>query len=130
MDPYTVLGLARGADAAAVRHAYKRALLQNHPDKAARPAHTIDAVNAAYRALQAGWTPREHALATNFSEVVDLGDFAESQHGGAWQWTRACRCGAEYVLTEQDLDTNADADEIAVQCRDCSIWILVQYAVE
>lgn len=128
MDPYQILGVTKDVDAVKLKAAYRVALLKYHPDKGGGK-HTVDEVNLAYQAL----SDTKHVDSSQildpvqFSETIDLADMEEGED----VWVRKCRCGADgYVLTLADLETNGDADEIAVQCSGCSIWILVQYAVE
>lgn len=129
-DPYKVLGTVRGAEPSEIKRAYRRTLLSNHPDKnlSHETIYTIDDVNQAYRqVMDSQETELKEELPVYFNEVVDLGEFAVN--GSVF--SRQCRCGATgYILTEDDLEANGDADEIAVQCSGCSIWILVQYAIE
>lgn len=47
-------------------------------------------------------------------------------------WYRGCRCGDEkgFVLTEEDLEREAEHGEIVVGCRGCSLWMKVLFAVD
>lgn len=53
-DPsaYAALGLAPGADAAAIEQAYKRLIKQHHPDRAGGDARRAAEINRAYRELR------------------------------------------------------------------------------
>ncbi|KAF3387627.1 Cytochrome c peroxidase [Penicillium rolfsii] len=66
-------------------------------------------------------------------EIVDLEDLACEEDGerGAC-WYRGCRCGDErgFLVTEDDLEREADHGEIVVGCRGCSLWLKVLFAVE
>lgn len=127
IDPYRVLGVTKDADQVKLKAAYRIALLKYHPDKGGGK-YTVDEVNLAYQALtDSHETVQKDTVPVQFSEIVDLADLEDNGE----TWVRKCRCGADgYVLTEADLEANGEADEIAVQCTGCSIWILVQYAVE
>lgn len=66
-------------------------------------------------------------------EIVDLEDLAceeDGEHGACWY--RGCRCGDEkgFLVTEDDLEREADHGEIVVGCRGCSLWLKVLFAVE
>lgn len=53
-DPYAVLGVGRGADAAAIRKAYKARMRALHPDRAGASTHAaaeMEAVKRAYDRL-------------------------------------------------------------------------------
>ncbi|RAK82521.1 diphthamide biosynthesis protein 4 [Aspergillus fijiensis CBS 313.89] len=67
-------------------------------------------------------------------EVVDLEDLgcAEGEGGEGDIWYRGCRCGDErgFLLTEEDLEREAENGEIVVGCRGCSLWMKVLFAVE
>lgn len=141
-DPHIVLGISRGFEANELKQAYRKALLQYHPDKFKhngsldRPLYTIDDVNQAYSMLRKGYDNDEDLddldAVVNFNDVCDLSIFEEHElNDGTMEWIKTCRCGQQgYRLTELDLESNGDADEIAVQCAGCSLWILVQYTVE
>ncbi|KAI9931119.1 hypothetical protein ASPWEDRAFT_166932 [Aspergillus wentii DTO 134E9] len=71
-------------------------------------------------------------------EVVDLEDLAldesaEGESGDAEAyWYRACRCGDDkgFLVTEQDLEREAEHGEIVIGCRGCSLWMKILFAVE
>lgn len=74
-------------------------------------------------------------------EVVDLEDLeyydadaenAEEGNGlSSSYWYRSCRCGDEkgFIVTEDELEAEAQHGEILVGCRGCSLWMKVLYAV-
>ncbi|KAL4804219.1 CSL zinc finger-domain-containing protein [Aspergillus unguis] len=65
-------------------------------------------------------------------EVVDLEDLDcdESEDGDTWY--RGCRCGDErgFLVSESDLEREADHGEIVVGCRGCSLWMKVLFALQ
>lgn len=70
-------------------------------------------------------------------EVVDLEELdcsdslPESVNGSDMYWFRGCRCGDEkgFIVTEDELEAEAQHSEIVVGCRGCSLWIKVLFAV-
>ncbi|CAK7240271.1 MAG: Diphthamide biosynthesis protein 4 [Sporothrix thermara] len=123
--------------AALVRRAYRRALLQHHPDKhmrrdggssggvgtpGAAATYTVDDIKAAYVAL--GGDSAGAASATTLSAVaqptldttatgLETVDLDELPYDEASQtWYRACRCGNErgYTFGERDLEEELDAE--------------------
>jgi diphthamide biosynthesis protein 4 len=80
-------------------------------------------------------------------EVVDLEDLdcsdslSESINGPTTKnlednedmlyWFRGCRCGDQkgFIVTEDELEAEAQHGEIVVGCRGCSLWIKVLFAV-
>jgi diphthamide biosynthesis protein 4 len=181
---YTTLSLsARKHDPtltpAEVKAAYKRALLQHHPDKKAStpPSSnpntktnpiTIDTIALAYKILSSPSLKAEydsHLQQASRSrnnkpnnnsgsdsdeeesdiifrtglETVDLDDleFVEESDSspdeeGEETWTRACRCGDDggFVVSEKELEANAEDGEVIVGCRGCSLWLRVLFGVE
>ncbi|CAK7232446.1 Diphthamide biosynthesis protein 4 [Sporothrix bragantina] len=107
--------------AALVRRAYRRALLQHHPDKQMREGvsgstYTVDDIKAAYIALVGDAptlsTPSQPALDTTATglEIVDLDELPYDEVSQTWY--RACRCGNErgYTFGERDLEEELDAE--------------------
>lgn len=135
-----------------IKRAYRRALLQNHPDKATASqdvktqegAYSIDQITQAFNVLS---SPSERAaydtalrlksdsegqgLGTKFQtgvENVDLDDLEFDEDKECWY--RSCRCGNErgYLFQEDDLEEVSDEGELMVGCLDCSLWLRVHFA--
>jgi diphthamide biosynthesis protein 4 len=164
---------------AEVKAAYKRALLQHHPDKrpststppqSSNPKNkniTIDSIALAYKILSSPslkaeydshlqQTSRSHNNSNNNNstpdsdsedeesdkifrtglETVDLDDLEFVDESGSSDkeatWTRGCRCGDDggFVVTEKELEANAEDGEVIVGCRGCSLWLRVLFGVE
>ena len=138
----------------AIRLAYRRALLLHHPDKS-RPSltspptskYTIDAITLAYKTLINPRTRSDYnrSLLTSSSssttkaspqpshpglETVDLDDMGYDEK--EQMWYRGCRCGKDggaYVITEEELELNAEYGETLTPCQGCSLWLRVTFAV-
>ena len=67
-------------------------------------------------------------------EIVDLEDLACDEGDGTDDvcWYRGCRCGDErgFLVTENDLEREAEHGEIVIGCRGCSLWLKILFAVE
>ncbi|KAL2841277.1 CSL zinc finger-domain-containing protein [Aspergillus pseudoustus] len=68
-------------------------------------------------------------------EVVDLEDLACDDGSGAdgeAVWYRGCRCGDErgFLVSETDLEREAEHGEVVVGCRGCSLYMKVLFAVQ
>lgn len=67
-------------------------------------------------------------------ELYDLDDL-EMEEGGGLNgsdiWYHACRCGDKkgFLVSESDLEREAEWGEIIVGCRGCSIWAKITFAV-
>ncbi|MGQ0630028.1 MAG: J domain-containing protein [Sporichthyaceae bacterium] len=68
MDPYQVLGVAPGADAAELRSAYRRAVWRYHPDRDPSPAAA-----AQFLTLQQAWESISAASAQPNRAGADMG---------------------------------------------------------
>ena len=153
---YEVLGLPEAVrddqnlSAQTIRNAYRRALLQNHPDKSTDPKakrsnFSIDQIAAAFSTLSdrkcreeydkelkqkavEGRAQGKDIFRTGI-EIVDLDDMETDEAEGIWY--RSCRCGDErgYSIRELDLEEAADEGEISVGCRGCSLWLKVLFGV-
>lgn len=159
---YQLLGLEQRQNAPAlslqeVKAAYKRALLQHHPDKQSgqtsakgpknrRPASvTVDDIALAYKVLSEPslraeydrWLHAKDGEADSASivhrtglETVDLDDLASDEASSSW--SRNCRCGDErgFIVTEAELEKNAEDGELIVGCKGCSLWLRVLFGIE
>jgi diphthamide biosynthesis protein 4 len=155
---YEVLGLPDALrddpnlTAQSIRNAYRRALLQNHPDKATQQpvkaaTFSIDQISQAFSALSDRNSRAEydrglkqkaaqHKRGDKGTEVfrtgietVDLDDLeADDVHG---VWYRSCRCGDDrgFLIKESDLEEATEDGEISVGCRGCSLWLKVLFGV-
>ncbi|KAL4778708.1 CSL zinc finger-domain-containing protein [Aspergillus varians] len=68
-------------------------------------------------------------------EVVDLEDLAcdeDFDQGEGDIWYRGCRCGDDrgFLVSERDLEREAEHGEVVVGCRGCSLWMKVLFAVQ
>lgn len=62
-------------------------------------------------------------------ETVDLDDMGYDEK--EQMWYRGCRCGKDgaYVITEEELELNAEYGETITPCQGCSLWLRVTFAV-
>ena len=140
-----------------VKAAYRRALLQHHPDKSTpvpklTSTYTIDQITTAYSVLlspkQKADYDRELALSASSRqaagdkdgeifrtgvEVVDLDDleYEEDAKTGEMTWFRGCRCGDDrgYIIKEEDLEDASSEGELYAGCLGCSLWLKVLFGV-
>jgi curved DNA-binding protein CbpA len=143
------------ASAALASHAKPPVLSSTRADHASvgTRTYTIDEITKAYQtlsdpALRGAYdrTLRLQRLRTGEKlkdadvfhtglEVVDLEDMnyeeaLESRGAGAY-WYRSCRCGDEqgFIVTEDELEREAQHGEIVIGCQGCSLWMKVLFAV-
>lgn len=154
-DHYQILGLEELQKDSVIaserlRQAYKQALLYFHPDKqnASRTRHqgpvpSIDEISEAYRVLA---DPRSRSQYDQTLEAQNADEKGETRHTGmeivdleeldfdqdSSKWIRSCRCGSEpaFVVTESELENNADYGELITGCKGCSLWLKVLFTVE
>lgn len=132
-----------------IKFAYRRALLLHHPDKSTPPPTTpstttkptIDQITLAYKTLISPTLRTEYDRTQAFKaptatltshpglETVDLDDLLHDDQQNIWY--RSCRCGKEraYIITEEELEMNAEEGEIVTGCQGCSLWLRVTFAV-
>jgi diphthamide biosynthesis protein 4 len=151
-DYYTILSLATrkhdpSLTPSEVKAAYKRALLQHHPDKnstsSPKTGFTIDSIALAYKILSSPALKSEYDLGLQTArpkdddkvfrtglDTVDLDDLIFDE--GKEVWTRGCRCGDDhgFVVMEAELELNAEDGELIIGCRGCSLWLRVLFGVE
>jgi curved DNA-binding protein CbpA len=161
---YEILGLPEtirnesNIPAQTLRGAYRRALLQNHPDKSQlspsltltseASAYSIDQISEAFNVLSdarsrakydkelklqngganAAGEKGRQAFRTGV-ETVDLDDLDFDE--AQEEWYRSCRCGDErgFLIKEADLEEAADDGELNVGCKGCSLWLKVLFEV-
>lgn len=126
----------------------------NKPDENKNEArYTVDAITTAYKTLSTPSLRSEYNRTLRLDrlkhpdraktdadevfhtglETVDLEDLTEhTTADDEMSWSRACRCGDEggFLVTEADLDREADHGEVVVGCRGCSLYMRVLFAVE
>ncbi len=160
---YEVLGLSNSTPtshiaAQDIRNAYRRALLQHHPDKldeaqlpnndlAIRTArYTIDDISLAYKILsdpraRAGydrdvrlhnhWARKEGEALTARTGLdnADLDDLNYDEVEN--KWYLACRCGDDrgFVVTEGDLEKEKEHGEVLTGCHGCSLWMKISFQI-
>lgn len=154
-DHYDILGLPNPRSVKQqisqhdVKTAYRRALLRHHPDKSngvnavARPVakYTVDQLLLAYSILSDPASrsnyDQSQRVASNLEdgksqpglELVDLDDLGFNE--AECTWYRSCRCGNErgFLITEQELEDNAEFGEVITGCRGCSLCLKVKFVV-
>ncbi|XMA14159.1 hypothetical protein WAI453_006950 [Rhynchosporium graminicola] len=159
---YEILGLPAALHdepnlpAQTLRAAYRRALLQNHPDKSSAnnalntktTLYSIDQISEAFNILSDPKSRKQYdqelklqtANATHGGvrakqvfrtgiETADLDDLEVDEVQGIWY--RSCRCGDErgFLIKESDLEEAAEDGEICVGCKGCSLWLKVLFGV-
>ena len=144
----------RGVTTQDIKLAYRRTLLHFHPDKSRSqvfdkahpeaPKYTVDQIAIAYktlidpkgrseydRSLRLGSPPTGLTSQRTHPglETVDLDDlmFDEEQN----TWYRSCRCGNEkgFLVSEEELERDAEHGEVTTGCRGCSLWLRVTFAM-
>ena len=159
-DYYRVLGLplphqtGSHITTAEIKNAYRRALLNHHPDKLkfrkttrdGASKYTVDQITTAYEALS---VPKNRSkydqICTIYQtqldsvseihlpglEVVDLDDLNAEEVGEMTIWSRRCRCGDPkgFCINEGDLEKVANQGEIVLGCKGCSLWLKVMFEV-
>ncbi|EMC91172.1 hypothetical protein BAUCODRAFT_79856 [Baudoinia panamericana UAMH 10762] len=153
-DYYAILGLehkrSESLSAREVKDAYRRSLLQYHPDKTqgnrnGDAAISVDQMAAAYRVLVDPGLKAEYDRGLQRSsshasshlhhddsrtgmEIVDLDTVAFDEQ--TQLWSRACRCGSAFIITEHQLEKNAEQGELIVSCDGCSLWLMILFNTE
>ena len=139
-----------------VKSAYRHALLSHHPDrkslqlpnaKGTNEDHsvTIDEIALAYKTLsepdlrtaydrwlQSSETNGNITRRPRYTglETVDLDDLSFDPESALW--SRGCRCGDQkgFIVTEPELEKNAEDGELIVGCKGCSLWLRVLFGVD
>lgn len=122
--------------------------------------YTVDEITTAYKTLSDPFLRADYDRSLRLSrlkagekhgnadvfhtglEVVDLEDLGYEEmddnndgprtDGEGSYWYRSCRCGDDkgFLVTEQDLEREAEHGEIIIGCRGCSLWMKILFAVE
>ncbi|KIW94711.1 uncharacterized protein Z519_04688 [Cladophialophora bantiana CBS 173.52] len=95
------------------------------PAKRAEYDRTLD------RGVNFDWKGKSDEKGTHIGvEVYDLEDLKYDEFQTIW--SKSCRCGDEqgYIVTESDLEKEAQQGEVYVGCRGCSLFIKVLFALE
>lgn len=152
LNCYTVLALESPNSSLAtvgrqaIKDAYRRALLKNHPDKVRNAkAYTIDAITYAYKTLIDPVQRVQHDKQLKLKipekddhgydeyhtgmDTVDLDElhYDEIQNN----WHRDCRCGDPkgFTFDEKDLQGSIEHGELVAECPGCSLQLRVIFAV-
>ncbi|KTW30110.1 hypothetical protein T552_00588 [Pneumocystis carinii B80] len=120
-----------------LREAYRKRLLQVHPDKqyknsistelSLKPEFSdeyclsIDDIRQSFYRLQQELleTLPKESMTSVFYETVYLEDFTYSVCNN--EFSLSCRCGDMFILSSQEIQ----AGEAIVSCNGCSLWIRV-----
>ena len=128
--------------------------MRSSDDTPHRRAYTIDEITKAYKTLSDPGLRAEYDRSLRLDrlkvaeremtgdvfhtglEIVDLEDLdcdeGETANGETVCWYRGCRCGDErgYLVTDNDLEREAEHGEIIIGCRGCSLWMKILFAVQ
>lgn len=69
---------------------------------------------------------RVNLVARSNSETLDLEDLEYSE--SSQTWSKHCRCGGIYVLSEPQLEEFAADGEVLVTCKNCSLCLRVVFS--
>ncbi|KAI8813786.1 DNAJ heat shock N-terminal domain-containing protein [Cladochytrium replicatum] len=134
---YEVLGVGEKADSDEIKRAYQQKALLLHPDKRVNKnietpdRVTFEQIHAAWEVLRDNEKRRTYdaRLAERARrdvgvvyEEVDLDDIEYEEAKG--EWIYSCRCSADIVITEADLERGITIFE----CRVCSARVKVLYS--
>lgn len=139
-----------------VKAAYRRTLLEYHPDKksshsitqtkktCSKSSVTVDDIALACKVLSEPSLRAEydHWLYSKGSsgdscrthhtglETIDLDDLSFDPESSIW--SRSCRCGdvKGFIVSEAELERNSEDGELIVGCKGCSLWLRVLFSVE
>ncbi len=158
---YEVLGLPNPTSSSHIafediKQAYRRALLQHHPDKldkkqppginlSTRTAqYTIDEISLAYNILSDPKARAEHDRDVRLQlhsarknganptprtglDTINLDDLQYDEVKNIWYL--GCRCGDEkgFMVTEEELEEEKEHGEVVTGCHGCSLWMKITF---
>lgn len=130
-----------------IKQAYRKALLEHHPDKAQTgdASRTVDSITVAYKTLSEPEAKVEYDRELRLQharnkgddkifhtglDIVDLDDLDYDEQTG--EWWRGCRCGQDrgFVITEDELENESRYGELITGCKGCSLWLKVLFGIE
>jgi diphthamide biosynthesis protein 4 len=130
-----------------IKQAYRKALLEHHPDKAQTgdAARSVDSITVAYKTLSEPATKVDYDRELRLQharnkgddkifhtglDIVDLDDLDYDEETG--EWWRGCRCGQDrgFIITEDQLENESRYGELITGCKGCSLWLKVLFGVE
>ncbi|CAH2351242.1 diphthamide biosynthesis protein 4 [[Candida] railenensis] len=153
---YEILSVGPDADTQQIKKAYRKKILQTHPDKTSGSANnnedtsssTVSLIKEAYDTLSDP-TLREqydqdltkaaqtqgYNLSGDGLDTYSLESFEYDDSNEAWLKTcPRCQAPCSIKLIEEDLEQGTDDGEggleLLVQCGSCSLWIKVKYMEE
>jgi len=129
---YEVLGVSSSASFQELKHVFQHLVRQSHPDKTQTSDGTsrFTAISEAWKVLgnpelrrqyDAAWVQRCTAQVQTVQDHVSIEEFDVTVDG---RRTFACRCGAEYELSSQDIEFHVDY----LSCSSCSLCIAILYS--
>lgn len=152
---YEILSVGPDADIQEIKKAYRRKILQTHPDKASgltndveTPSNTVSLIKEAYDTLSdpalrekydQDLTKAAQTQGFNLSgdglDTYSLESFEYNDSNELWLKTcPRCQAPCSIKLVEEDLEQGTDDGEggleLVVQCGSCSLWIKVKYMEE
>ncbi|PLB54679.1 DnaJ-domain-containing protein [Aspergillus steynii IBT 23096] len=122
----------------------------NPSSDGAHTSYTIDQITTAYKTLSDPQLRAEYDRGLRLDrskvaerektgtvfhtglEVVDLEDLGCDEDAEQAVWYRGCRCGDDkgFLVTEDELEREAEHGEIVIGCRGCSLWMKILFAVD
>ncbi|KAG7452052.1 DnaJ-domain-containing protein [Guyanagaster necrorhizus] len=142
---YQVLSISRSASLPEIKAAYRKMLLQHHPDKST--LRKEGQVHVDFTVIQEAYfilsdPVLRHSYDVEIlqkrttggprpAQVVSLDDFDEEQSmsdSDHSAWTYKCRCGGVYTITDKEMEVGHHS----IACSSCSevIWVGYELAGE
>lgn len=131
---YEVLQVSETASTDLIKQRFQQLILINHPDKQTKATDTDRAhkILKAWEVLRSPTSRRAYDIELEsernkkdlaIGAEVDLDEMEYNEEDRSF--SLVCRCSGDYVITEDELETNIDV----VGCNNCSLRIRVLYDV-
>lgn len=117
-DARRVLGVKPNATDSEIRKAYRTLALKCHPDK--NPEKTKQDLN--FDEIREALQVLTEMVSSGRRCAIEMVDLDEFELEGCC-FTKACRCGGVYVITEDELSDGRNV----VECSMCSLEVMVTY---